>query len=108
MASKIPLEHPGIILKEEFIESLDITAYAVSKGTGIPQTALGEILKGKRNISPINALKFSKYFGVSENFFLNIQSRYDLDLAKEKAKRPLSKIIPFKRPNCNDEELLEA
>ena len=108
MASKIPLEHPGIILKEEFIESLDITAYAVSKGTGIPQTALGEILKGKRNISPINALKFSKYFSVSENFFLNIQSRYDLDLAKEKAKRPLSKIIPFKRPNFDDEELLEA
>lgn len=108
MASKIPLEHPGIILKEEFIESLDITAYAVSKGTGIPQTALGEILKGKRNISPINALKFSKNFGVSENFFLNIQSRYDLDLAKEKAKHPLSKKVFFKRPNFDDEELLKA
>jgi len=108
MAIKIPLEPPGIILKEEFIESLDITAYAVSKGTGISQTVLGEILKGKRNISPTSALKLSKFFTVSENFFINIQSRYDLDLAKETAKEPLSKIIPFKRPNHDSGALLEA
>ena len=79
MASKIPLEHPGIILKEEFIESLDVTAYAVAKGTGISQTDLGEILRGKRNISPVNGLKLSKFFSVSEDFFINIQFRYDLD-----------------------------
>lgn len=108
MASKIPLEHPGIILKEEFIESLEITAYAVSKGTGISQTALGEILKGKRNISPVNGLKLSKFFAVSEDYFINIQSRYDLDVAKEKARGPLAKIIPFKRNDLNNEELFEA
>ena len=108
MANQIPLEHPGIILKEEFMEPLGITAYAVSKGSGIPQTAIGEILKGKRNISPINALKLSKFFGVSETFFLNIQSRYDLDLAKERAQKPLSRIIPFKRTDLNKENLLDA
>lgn len=101
MATQIPLEHPGIIIKEEFIEPLELTPYAVAKGTGIPQTALGEILKGKRNISAINALKLLKYFGVSESFFINIQTRYNLDLAKEKAKKPLSKIIPFQSPNQN-------
>lgn len=108
MASLIPLEHPGIILKEEFIEALGITVYAVSKGTGISQTALGEIIRGKRNITPINALKLSKLFGVSENYFLNIQSKYDLDVAKEKAKKPLSKIIPLKRPDVDNQGLLEA
>lgn len=108
MANLIPLEHPGLILKEEFIEPLEITAYTVSKGTGITQTAIGEIIKGKRNISPVNALKLAKYFGVSENFFMNIQARYDLDLAKEKAEKPLSKIVPFKRPNFGGEDLLEA
>lgn len=108
MANQIPLEHPGVILKEEFMEPLGITAYAVSKGSGIPQTALGEILKGKRNISPINALKLSKFFGASGTFFLNIQSRYDLDLAKEKAPKPLSKIIPFKRSDLKNEKLLDA
>ncbi|MBM9520964.1 HigA family addiction module antidote protein [Desulforhopalus vacuolatus] len=108
MVHKIPLEHPGIIVKEEFLEALELTVYAVSKGTGIPQTALGEILKGKRNISPINALKLSKFFNVSENFFLKIQSRYDLDKAKEKAEKPLSKIIPFKRIDLENQESLEA
>lgn len=106
MAKLIPLEHPGIIVKEEFIEALDLTAYAVSKGTGITQTALGEIVKGKRNISAINALKLSKFFGVSENFFINIQARYNLDLAKEKAKKPLSKIIPFKAPKENNTRVI--
>lgn len=108
MASLIPLEHPGIILKEEFIEPLEITVYAVSKGTGIPQTALSEIINGKRNISAINALKLSKFFGVSENFFMNIQTRYDLDLAKEKAKQPLSKITPLQRPSFSNHGVLKA
>jgi addiction module HigA family antidote len=108
MSNKIPLEHPGIILKEEFIDPLGITAYTISKRTGIPQTALGEILKGKRNISPVNALKLAKFFGMSENYFLNIQTRYDLDLAKEKASYPLSKIIPFNKPCQNNGDLLEA
>ncbi len=102
MAKKIPIEHPGIILKEEFIEPLELTPYAVSKETGITQTALGEIIKGKRNISAINALKLSKYFGVSENFFINIQTRYNLDIAKEKAQRLLSKIVPYKSQKPNN------
>jgi antitoxin HigA-1 len=104
MAKQIPLEHPGIIIEEEFIGPLKLTPYAVAKGTGIPQTALGEILKGTRNISAINALKLSKFFGVSESFFINIQTRYNLDLAKEKAKQHLSKIIPFKPLNHDNRE----
>ena len=108
MAKLIPLEHPGKIIKEEFINPLELTPYAVSKGTGIPQTGLGEILKGKRNISAINALKLSKFFGVSENYFINIQTRYNLDLAKEKAKKPLSKILPFNASKPNTTGLLKA
>ncbi|MCK9174848.1 MAG: HigA family addiction module antitoxin [Desulforhopalus sp.] len=107
MATKIPLEHPGIIIKEEFIEPLDLTSYAVSKRTGISQTALGEIIKGKRGLSAINALKLSKFFGVSESFFLNLQTRYNLDLAKEKAEKPLAKIIPFTSRKSNETKSLE-
>ncbi len=51
MTTRIPIEHPGIFLREEFIESFELTPYAVSKGTGISQTAVGEILKGKRGRS---------------------------------------------------------
>ena len=95
MAHKIPIEHPGIIIKEEFIEALGLTPYAVAKETGISQTALGEILKGKRGVSAVNALKLAKFFGVSENFFSNIQARYDLDCAKEKVGKKILEITPF-------------
>ncbi len=108
MANLIPLEHPGIILSEEFLEPLEITPYALSKGTGISQTAIGEIIKGNRNISPVNALRFSKFLGVSDHYFLNIQMRYNLDLAKEKNTEGLAKILPFQRPVVIEEELLEA
>ena len=108
MAKLIPLEHPGIILKEEFIEALGLTPYAVSKATNITQTALGEILKGKRSISAVNALKLAKYFNVSEGYFLNLQTKYNLDRAKEESKKPLAKIIPFKSQEPDNIELLEA
>ncbi len=108
MTTQIPIEHPGVILKEEFIEAFDLTPYAVAKRTGIPQTALSEILRGKRNISATNALKLSEFFGVSESFFINIQTRCNLDIAKEKAQEALSEIIPFRGLTPSDAEFLEA
>lgn len=108
MSKKIPLEHPGIILKEEFIEALGLTPYAVSKETGISQTALGEILRGKRGISAVNGLKLSKFFGMSESFFLNLQTKYNIDIAKENSKIPLANIIPFRKNEPEILELLEA
>jgi addiction module HigA family antidote len=108
MAKLISLEHPGTILKEEFVEAFGLTPYAISKETGITQTALGEILKGKRNISAVNALKLSKFFGVSESYFINLQTKYSIDIAKEKEKKSLAKIIPFRRKGSDSMELLEA
>lgn len=108
MSSLIPLEHPGAILKEEFLEELELTPYVVSKATGISQTALSEILKGKRGISPQNALKLSRYLGMSESFFINLQTRYSLDLAKERNEGSLAEIIPFKHKLLGSRELLEA
>ncbi|MGL1932214.1 MAG: HigA family addiction module antitoxin [Desulfotalea sp.] len=108
MSPLIPLEHPGIILKEEFLDELELTPYAVSKATGISQTALSEILKGKRGISPKNALKLSKYFEMSDSFFINLQTRYSLELTKESNKSSLAKIIPFRQKSTYSQELYEA
>ena len=108
MVKLIPLEHPGTILKEEFIDPLGLTVYKVSKETKIDQTALGQILRGKRKITPANALKLSKFFGMSEEYFLNLQARYDLDLAKENGKNTICRIIPFRPKNTKNIELLEA
>lgn len=108
MTKRILPEHPGIILKEEFIDALGLTPYVVSKATDIPQTALGEILKGKRGISAGNGLKLSKFFGMSESYFLNLQTKYAIDIAKDNTKKPLAKIIPFRRKEPDRLDLLEA
>lgn len=111
MANYISLEHPGVILQEEFIEPLELTAYRVSQGTGIPQTALGQIIKGQRSISNANSLKLARYFGLSDEYFANLQLQYDLDVQKRKDSAKLKKIIPLfpkSKTPPEDEELLEA
>ncbi len=79
----IPLEHPGLFLKEEFMEPLKLSAYKVSKDTGIPNMALSEILRGLRGITPRVGIRLSKYFGLSEGYFSRLQLQYDIDLVKE-------------------------
>ena len=93
MAKKlIPLEHPGVFLKEEFLEPLSLSAYRVSKDTGISNMALSEILRGIRNITPRVGIRLSKYFGVSEGYFSRLQLQYDIDVVKEKEGQEVSKI----------------
>ncbi len=89
---KIKVESPGIILKEEFMEPFGISAYRLSKETGIDKMTLSGILKGKRSISTVTALKISKYFGLSERYWINLQTDYDLRVAKRKIFAELSKI----------------
>lgn len=95
-------------MKEEFLEAFGLTQYAVSKQTSITQTALGEILKGQRTISAINALKLAKFFGVSESFFINHQTKYNLHIAKENSKKSLAKIVPIRRQGSGVIDLLTA
>jgi len=71
--------HPGEILKEEFLEPLEITAYRLSKETFIPQTRVSEILKGNRRITADTALRLAKFFGTSAKFWLGLQDDYDLE-----------------------------
>ncbi len=71
--------HPGEILKEEFLLPLEITAYRLSKETFIPQTRVGEIIKGNRRITADTALRLAKFFGTSAKFWLGLQDDYDLE-----------------------------
>lgn len=75
--------HPGKILRLEFLEPLEITPYRLSKDIGVAQTRIGEILAEKRSITADTALRLSKYFGNSAQFWMNLQSQYDLRQAKE-------------------------
>jgi len=75
---KIPNIHPGEILKEEFLIPFNISAYKLAKETKIPPTRVSQILKGRRSITADTALRFSKYFGTTPDFWLGLQIEYDL------------------------------
>jgi antitoxin HigA-1 len=83
---------PGEILDEEFIKGFGISAYQLAKETKISATRISEIIKGKRKISVDTALRFSKYFGNSAQFWLNIQNDYDLRIGKNAIESDLNAI----------------
>jgi len=84
--------HPGEVLLEEFLKPLQISAYRLSKDIGIPQTRTGMILKGKRRITADTALRLSKYFGTSAQFWLGLQNDFDLEEEQKNIKMELEKI----------------
>jgi addiction module HigA family antidote len=90
--SKIPDITPGEILYEEFLLPMEISAYRLSKDTGMPATRISQILKGNRKITADTALRLSQYFGNSPDFWLGIQDEYDLRKEKERIKDELEKI----------------
>jgi addiction module HigA family antidote len=80
---KIPPIHPGEILLEEFLEPMGISQYRLSKDISVSPRRINEIVQGKRSITADTALRLSRYFGLSERFWLNLQSRYDLEVEKD-------------------------
>jgi addiction module HigA family antidote len=76
--AKIPNITPGEILLEEFLKPFNVSAYRLAKETRIPATRISQILKGNRKISVDTALRFSRFFGNSADFWLGIQNEYDL------------------------------
>lgn len=90
---KIPPIHPGEILLEEFLEPMGISQYKLSKDISVPPRRINEIVQGKRSISADTALRLSRYFGLSERFWLNLQSRYDLEMEKDKLDARLAKEV---------------
>ena len=84
MAKKrdIPPIHPGEILLEEFLVPMGISQYRLAKDISVPQRRIGEIVHGKRAVSADTALRFGRYFRMEPQFWLNLQSRYDLQQAE--------------------------
>jgi addiction module HigA family antidote len=76
--------HPGEILMEEFLKPLGISQYKLAKDINVPARRINEIVHGKRSITPDTALRLSRYFNLSERFWLNLQARYDLEVEKDK------------------------
>lgn len=88
----LPNIHPGEILRLDFLEPMEITPYRLSKDIGVSQTRISEILAEKRSITADTALRLSHYFGNSPQFWLNLQTQYDLRQARAENKEVYNQI----------------
>jgi antitoxin HigA-1 len=84
MKKKLPSIHPGEILLKEFLEPMGISQYRLAKSIGVPSRRINEIVLAKRSISADTALRLGRFFGTSEQFWMNLQSRYDLDTERDR------------------------
>jgi len=91
----IELSTPGEVLKEEFLDPMEISPYALAKSIFVDPPRIAAIIKGKRKITADTALRFSKFFGNSAGFWMNMQSRYDLEVLSEEKEKELNKISRF-------------
>src|SRR5947208_341881 len=90
---KLPPIHPGEILELEFLAPLGISQYRLAKETHVPPRRINEIVRGLRGISADTALRLSRYFGTSERFWLNLQTRHDLEIEKDRLGRRLDREV---------------
>ena len=80
----LPPIHPGEILLEEFLQPMNISQYRLAKDISVPARRINEIVHRKRGISADTALRLSRYFGLSERFWMNLQTGYELEIEKDR------------------------
>jgi addiction module HigA family antidote len=83
-ARKLAPIHPGEVLQEEFLKPLGLSQYRVAKDVSVPARRVNEIVLGKRSVTADTALRLARYFGTTERFWLNLQTRYDLELERDR------------------------
>jgi antitoxin HigA-1 len=79
----IPMPHPGEVLREEFLEPMRLSVYALAKSLGVPRSRLNAICRGEQGITAAIALRLGKFFDVDPRWFMNMQTQYDLHVQSE-------------------------
>ncbi|MEO0836178.1 MAG: HigA family addiction module antitoxin [Cyanobacteria bacterium J06642_3] len=85
--------HPGEILLEDFLKPMNLSQYSVARSLGVPPRRINEIVHGKRAITADTALRLGRFFDMEAQFWMNLQSRYDLEVTKEKLLDRLDKEV---------------
>jgi len=83
-AHKLAPVHPGEVLLEEFLKPLGLSQYRLAKGLSVPPRRINEIVQGKRAISADTALRLARYFRTTDRFWLNLQTRFDLEVERDR------------------------
>ncbi len=92
----IDVIHPGEVLMEDFIEAFGITQNRLAVAIGVPPRRINEIVHGKRGITADTAIRLARYFGTSEEFWMNLQAHYELRLERPALRETVANIIPLK------------
>ena len=95
IADKIAPIRPGEVLMEDFIEGFGVTQNKLAVSIGVPPRRINEIVHGTRGITADTALRLGKLFGTTAQFWLNLQTLYDLDLAEDRAAEQIDAIVPL-------------
>jgi len=88
--------HPGEILMAEFLEPLQVSQNRLAVAIGVPPRRINEIVHGKRRVTADTALRLARYFGTTDRFWLNLQTRFDLEVEKDHLGNTLERIEPLK------------
>lgn len=103
---RVPLNrqpiHPGEMLREEFLEPLNLTQKLLADSIQVPYQRINEIVSGKRGVTPSTALRLAKYFGTSPDFWLNLQIKFDLYSAQKKEREVLMRIKQMKQSTIKE------
>ena len=90
---RLPALHPGEMLREDFMIPLGLSANALALALRVPATRIGEIVKERRGITADTALRLGRYFGMTPEFWMNLQSHYDLETARDRAESEIRKAV---------------
>lgn len=95
---EVPYPHPGEILLEEFLRPMGISQYRLAKEIGVPARRIGEIVAGKRAVTTDTGLRLSRFFGMSEGFWIGLQTDFEAARLKDTLEDTLSNIKPWQQP----------
>jgi antitoxin HigA-1 len=93
-----PPVHPGEVLKAEFLDAIGVSAYALAKALRVPANRVTAIINGERSISAETALRFARFFGTTDFFWMNLQANYDLAIARQKDAARIAQEVERYRP----------
>jgi antitoxin HigA-1 len=93
MPKKIAPVHPGEVLREDVLRPLGMSVNKLALSLGVPATRIGEIVNGRRAITPETALRLARFLGTTPEFWIRLQARYDLDVAKDKFSAQIERTV---------------
>jgi antitoxin HigA-1 len=105
MARKLTPVHPGEVLREEFLVPLGMAPNALAKALGVPRTRIERLAKEQTPVTADTALRLARYLGTTAAFWMNLQTRHDLELAEDLVKPELRRIKPRRNADIHDQEM---